>query len=70
MLKKYILVRIKSTKEVRIFPTITKMYAMLGEEAIGITKNSLWNALSRKDGEYENSKVKVAYKETQKQVWK
>ncbi len=70
MLKKYILVQIKTTGEVRIFPTITQMYTLLGEEAIGITKNSLWNALSKKNGKYENSRVKVAYKGTMRQVWK
>lgn len=69
MLKKYTLIRIKKTDKVYLFPTITKMYTLLGEEAIGITRNSLWNALSKNDGKYENAKVKIVYKKTKKQVW-
>lgn len=70
MKKRYIQVTLKGTNDVRIFPTITKMYTLLGEETIGVTRNSLWNALSKFEGKYENNKVKVEYKQSKKQVWK
>lgn len=70
MKKRYIQTTLKGTGDVRIFPTITKMYTLLGEEAIGVTRNSLWNALSKNEGKYENAKVKVEYKVSKKQVWK
>ena len=70
MIKRYVQVTIKSTKQVHQFPTITEMYAKLGEKAIGVTRNSLWNALSKSNGRFENGKVKVEYKQTKKMIWK
>lgn len=70
MNKRYIQVTLKDTGKVRIFPTIVKMYAKLGESAVGVTRNSLWNALSKQEGKYENKKVKIEYKETAYRVWK
>lgn len=70
MIKRYILVTIKATGRKIIFPTVTKMYSRLGEHNIGVTRNSLWNALSKDGGKFENRKVKVEYKETKRTVWK
>lgn len=70
MSKRYIQVTLKDTGTVRVFPTIVKMYAKLGEENIGVTRNSLWNALSKQEGKYENKKVKIEYKETIHNSWK
>lgn len=70
MNKRYVSVHIKSTGHIRVFPTITKMFSTLGEENIGVTRNSLWNALSAHGGKYENDKVKVEYKERKAQVWR
>lgn len=70
MIKRYVQVKIKATGQVRQFPTITMMYAKLGEETIGLTRNSLWNSLSKDNGRFENGKVKVEYKQTKKMIWK
>ena len=70
MIKRYVQVTIKSTNQVRQFPTITEMYAKLGEKTIGVTRNSLWNALSKSNGRFENGKVKVEYRKTKKMIWK
>lgn len=70
MNKKYVEVTLKDNGDVYNFPSVTKMYEKLGKEAVGITINSLWNALNRNNNKYENSKVKVEVKSTWKQVWK
>lgn len=53
-----------------VFPTIARMYATLGEPTICMAKNSLWNALSKSKGKYENNRIKVEYKETKLMLWK
>lgn len=68
--KKYVSVQIKSTGQICVFPTITMMFSRLGKDIIGITCNSLWNALSTHGGRYENDKVKVEYKEKKVQIWR
>lgn len=70
MNKRYVQVTIKETGRVLTFPTVTQMYAKLGEEAVGVNIHSLWNALAKKGGKYENEKVKVEYKATVRDTWK
>lgn len=69
MNKRFVEITFKETGNVRRFPTITKMFKELGDNVIGITRNSLWNGLGKNDGVYENNKVKVEYKETWIQNW-
>lgn len=60
---RYVLFVDKRTNEQFTFPTIVQMYASLGVKRIGLVKNSLFNALSKDNGLYENEKIKVEYKD-------
>lgn len=66
MHKRFVEVILKETGNKHRFSTITKMYQKLGEDVIGITRNSMWNSIAKNDGVYENSKIRVEYKE----VWR
>lgn len=69
MNKRYVQITYKQTGKVYTFPTVTKMYSVLGENGIGIKINSLWNAVSKNDGIYENDNVKIEYKVTHRIKW-
>lgn len=58
----------KESKRTFIFPTVARMYELLGEDVIGLTINSLYNALAKASGEYENNRVIVAYKPKAKAI--
>lgn len=70
MKKRYIKITFKESGRFMVFPTIAKMYTILGEPILCMAKNSLWNALSKGKGRYENNRIKVEYKETKLMLWK
>lgn len=54
----------KGTGKSYAFPTVRMMYKKLPRKTLGMAINSLWNALSKNNGFYENDKIKVEYKST------
>lgn len=70
MIKRYVRVRVKDTGRCYSFNTIVKMYSKLGEGTVGVSRNALWNALSKGFGKYENNNVRIEYRERRKQIWK
>ena len=48
-------------QDVQVFKTVRELSRQHGNK-IGITLGSLWNALSKRGGVYENSVCKIEYK--------
>lgn len=65
MRKRYVQATIKSTGKVLVYPTVAKMYEDIGEKVVGVTINTIWNALAKNKGRYENGQVVVEYKHTE-----
>lgn len=64
MRKRYVKLTMKGTGKTYAFPTVRMMYKKLKDSTLGVTINSLWNALSKNGGFYENDRVKVEYRNT------
>ena len=67
-MKKVVVLEYKNEPEARLNPRIYKSVVELARKegpAIGIGLNSLWNALSRGKGVYENRVCRIQYKQVQ-----
>lgn len=61
MNKRCVQIIFRQTGEAHVFSSVTEMYARLGRKVIGLTLHSLFNALSKGRGKYENSKFIMRY---------
>jgi hypothetical protein len=67
-MKRVVILEMKAgPPKMNVYPNCPELVLDNGKQ-IGITLNSLWNALSKGKGIYENKKCKIYYKELKK--WK
>ncbi len=66
MIKKVVLLTLKSTGEQQVYKTITDMYKDDAQERLAISMQAMYNALSKGNGIYENKIIKVEYKDIEK----
>lgn len=62
-MKRLVRLRNKKTKEIQTFPTIMHLLRSKGSDYLGIEKQSLYNALSKGKGKWENEKFAIYYEE-------
>ena len=51
----------EDTEREYIYPSVPELIREQGEN-IGITRNALWNALSKNNGVYENKVCRICYR--------
>lgn len=67
-MKRVVILEMKTEPpKMSVYPNCPELVLDNGKQ-IGVTLNSLWNALSKGKGIYENKKCKIYYKELKK--WK
>ena len=67
-MKRVVILEMKTEPpEMSVYPNCPELVLDNGRQ-IGVTLNSLWNALSKGKGIYKNKKCKIYYKELKK--WK
>ena len=69
MKKKIVVCEFKDDGSYKTYRSCVELVETVSYERIGITVNSLWNALAKNGGVYENARCKIYYKDADKKIY-